>query len=180
VSDTWEVVGNTLYLRKPAPSAPAKEHVDWIAFPGYAEAARRICAERNKAVAALEADLAAEIHTRQAAQSRVIALETRLADLTRLHAEAIRGCNDGTVILAAERRQADEQAELERARADRAEARLAEVAPVVEAAEALRAHVDSPDRRTFSDFDTETELLKRVYMTARALRAARAKREGGS
>jgi len=58
VSDTWEVVGNTLYLRKPAPSAPSREHVDWIAFPGYAEAAHRICAERNKAVAALETRLA--------------------------------------------------------------------------------------------------------------------------
>lgn len=54
-------------------------------------------------------------------------LNDRLAEQNRIHAEAIRGCNDGAVILAAERRQAEQQAELEKARADRAEAKLAAI-----------------------------------------------------
>lgn len=77
MSDTWEVVGNTLYLRKPAPSAPSREHVDWIAFPGYAEAAHRICAERNKAVAALEARLA-EVAPVVEAADRLVAESDRV------------------------------------------------------------------------------------------------------
>lgn len=62
-----------------------------------------------------------------AAEAKVTVLEARLAEQNHVHYEAVRRCNDVATVLAAERRQAEEQAELERARADRAEARLANV-----------------------------------------------------
>ena len=113
----------------------------------------------------------------------VKALNVRLAEQNRIHVEAIRGCRDGAVILAAERRQAEEQAELERVRADRAEARLAEVAPVMEAAVKLEPHV----RTTSAYMDGTTaccveqkgvKILGELRGAVRAMLGARAGREG--
>lgn len=66
------------------------------------------------------------------ADKKIAQLEARFDDQVRLHAEAIRGCHDNATFLAAERRQAEEQVDLERARADLAESRLAAVVAQVD------------------------------------------------
>lgn len=95
--------------------------------------------ERSEKAKALEEQLAASERERKElvgvsirADKRIAQLETRFDDQVRLHAEAIRGCHDNATFLAAERRQAEEQAELERARADLAESRLAAVVAQVD------------------------------------------------
>lgn len=57
--EEWTTVGNTLYLRAPTPERPAREHIDWFAFPGYREAAIWIAGEHNRLVADLRAARAA-------------------------------------------------------------------------------------------------------------------------